>query len=180
MLSVDMFLHVCLCEIVRCPSPSHSRHQPTHCTGLQTNTHTYTCKRTQARPSLPNPLPQFCSILLLSFLQFVCRIVGGWSFVVGLRGASGRDRWRGGVKKKEKMEVLDGPQLVRAIVSMTCSSLLLSLCLLACSSRSNADKICRQKGEGVSPCYNASQDMRPLFQSKAAGGHQHPTYLVHD
>lgn len=44
-------------------------------------------------------------------------------------------------EEKEEMEVLVGPQLLRAIVSMTCSSLLLSLCLLACSSRSNADKI---------------------------------------
>lgn len=40
-----------------------------------------------------------------------------------------------------------GPQLLRAIVSMTCSSLHLSLCLLACSSRSSADKIWRRKEE---------------------------------
>lgn len=50
-----------------------------------------------------------------------------------------------------RMKKLDGSQLVRAIVSMTCSSLLLSLCLLACSSRSNADKIWGD--EEVSGCH---------------------------
>lgn len=139
MLSVDMFLHVCVCENVRCRSLSR-RHQPTRCTGPHTNTHTYTCKRTQARPSLPNP-PQVCSILLQSFCSFVCRIVGGWSFVCLGERSEGERQMERSEEKRRKMEVLDGPQLVRAIVSMTCSSLLLSLCLLACSSRSNADKI---------------------------------------
>lgn len=49
-------------------------------------------------------------------------------------------------RSEEEQEVLDGPQLVSAIVSMTCSSLLLSLCLLACSSRSKADKIWGENG----------------------------------
>lgn len=55
-------------------------------------------------------------------------------------------------RSEEEQEVLDGPQLVSAIVSMTCSSLLLSLCLLACSSRSKADKIWGEKGLEVSKC----------------------------
>lgn len=39
-------------------------------------------------------------------------------------------------------------QLLKAIVSIACSSLLLSRCLLACSSFSNAAKICRREGRG--------------------------------
>lgn len=38
-------------------------------------------------------------------------------------------------------------QLLKAIVSIACSSLLLSRCLLACSSFSNAAKICGRRGE---------------------------------
>lgn len=42
------------------------------------------------------------------------------------------------------------------MVSMTCSSLLLSLCLLACSSRSSADRICKGGGGG--------QEVREMLQ----------------
>lgn len=138
MLSVDMFLHVCMCGNIRCSSPSH-RHQPTHWTGLQTNTHTNTCKRTQARPSLPNP-PRFA---VYCFSPFAVRLSCCWGLEFCLLGerSEGERQMERRSGDKEEMEVLDGPQLLRAIVSMTCSSLLLSLCLLACSSRSNADKI---------------------------------------
>lgn len=117
---------------------SHTDTSPVTVWGCR-QTHTYTCKRTQARPSLPNPpILQYTASVLL---QFVCRIVGGWSFVCCLGERSEGERQMERSEEKEEMEVLDGPQLLRAIVSMTCSSLLLSLCLLACSSRSKADKI---------------------------------------
>lgn len=109
--------------------------------GLQTDTHIRThvsihrpAQLCRTPPSLQCTAPVLCS--------FVRRIVGGWSFVCCLGEKSeGERQMERRSEEKEEMEVLDGPQLVRAIVSMTCSSLLLSLCLLACSSRSKADKI---------------------------------------
>lgn len=99
MLSVDMFLHVCMCENVRCPSLSH-RHQPTRRMGLQTNTHTYTCKRTQARPSLPNP-PHFA---VYCFSPFAVRLSYCWGLEFCLlswweergRETDGEEEWREG------------------------------------------------------------------------------------
>jgi len=64
--------------------------------------------------------------------------------VVRVGGAAERDGWRRRRSDEEEEEEPDepiGPQLLSAIVSITCSSLLRSRCLLACSSRSNADKI---------------------------------------
>lgn len=50
------------------------------------------------------------------------------------------------VAAREAGTVLPPLQLLKAIVSIACSSLLLSRCLLACSSFSNAAKICRREG----------------------------------
>ena len=52
---------------------------------------------------------------------------------------------RGEVAEEEEDEEEVVTQLGRAIVSMTCSSLLLSLCRRACSSRSRADRIWRRR-----------------------------------
>lgn len=117
---------------------------------LQTNTHTYTCKRTQA-PPISAESPHFAVYCLGPFAVSSVVLFGGWSFVccLGERNVGERQMER---RSEEEQEVLDGPQLVSAIVSMTCSSLLLSLCLLACSSRSKADKIWGGKGLEVSKC----------------------------
>lgn len=117
---------------------------------LQTNTHTYTCKRTQA-PPISAESPHFAVYCLGPFAVSSVVLFGGWSFVccLGERNVGERQMER---RSEEEQEVLDGPQLVSAIVSMTCSSLLLSLCLLACSSRSKADKIWGEKGLEVSKC----------------------------
>jgi len=71
-------------------------------------THTYTCKRTQVRPSLPNPpILQYSASVLL---QFVCRIVGGWSFVCCLvERSEGETQMERRSEEKEEMEVQDGP-----------------------------------------------------------------------
>lgn len=132
MLSVDMFsTYAC----VKISALTHtSAHTPYGAADKHIHTHV-----SIHRPAHLCRTPPFCSILLQSFCSASVVLLGvGVMFVVWVRGARERDRWRGGVRKKE---VLDDPQLVGAIVSMTCSSLLLSLCLRACSSRSRADKI---------------------------------------
>lgn len=133
-----------------------SGHQPAHGTWLQTNTHAHTHAHTLAYTGpahlcrTPPPLPRFpvyCSG------PFAVRLWscwwGGGELSVGCGEVSGTEGWRGGARRKRrKMKRPEGPQLASAMVSMTCSSLLLSLCLLACSSRSSADRICRRGGEG--------------------------------
>lgn len=138
MLSVDMFLHVCVCENVWCPSLSH-RHQPTTLYGAA-DKHTHTHVSVHRPAHLCRPLPHFA---VYCFSPFAVSLSYCWGLEFCLFGerSEGERQMERRSEEKEETEVLDGPQLVRAIVSMTCSSLLLSLCLLACSSRSNADKI---------------------------------------
>lgn len=98
------------------------------------------------------PPSTFRSILLRSFCSLSVVLLFsqlGEKRRRGRRRWRRRDRWRGGVRRRKET---GGPQLLRAIVSITCSSLLLSLCLLACSSRSSADKIWGHKGREVSWC----------------------------
>lgn len=105
MLSVDMFLHVCVCENVRCPSLSH-RHTPTRHMGGCRQTHTYTCKRTQARPSLPNPPSCLQSTASVPFAVRLSYLLGvGVLFVVWVRGARGERQMETRSEEKEEMEV---------------------------------------------------------------------------
>lgn len=106
----------------------------------QTHTHTHVSVHRPAHLCRTPPSPCFA---VYCFGPFAVRLSYCWGLEFCLLGkrSEGERQMEGRSEEKEEMEVLDGPQLVRAIVSMTCSSLLRSLCLLACSSRSNADKI---------------------------------------
>lgn len=133
MLSVDLFSMNSCAEMSGVSSLSH-RHVPTQhgAADKHKQTHVSVHRRAHLRRT-PHGLHFTASVLLQ------CVLSRGWSFVccLGEKSEGERDRWR----RSEENEEVFGPQLVRAIVSMTCSSLLLSLCLLACSSRSKADKI---------------------------------------
>lgn len=125
MLSVDMFPHVCVCESVQCPSHSTKTRALTLYGGLQTkHTHTHVGAHRSAHLC--------CNPLILQYtasvhLQFVWRIVGGvWVlFVVWVRGARRRDRWRGGVKRRRRW---------RFWVVLSCSGPLCRWPAPACSS----------------------------------------------
>lgn len=109
--------------------------------GPQTDTHIRTHVSIH-RPAQLCRTPPVCSVLPQSFAVLSVILLGvGVLFVCLGEKSEGERQMERRSEEKEEMEALDGPQLVRAIVSMTCSSLLLSLCLLACSSRSKADKI---------------------------------------
>lgn len=129
-------------------TPAHTRYG-----AADKHTHTHVSVHRPAHLCRTPPSPCFA---VYCFGPFAVRLSYCWGLEfcsLGKRSEGERQMERRS-EEKEEMEVLDGPQLVRAIVSMTCSSLLRSLCLLACSSRSNADKIWRRKGEEVSGCYN--------------------------
>lgn len=126
--------------------PDTSPHTARGC--RQTRTHSHASVH-RPRPSLPKPLPRFAVFCFGPFAVRLWYCWGGWSRPSGVR--SEWDRLMEGRSEEEEEEVKmpEGPQLASAMVSMTCSSLLLSLCLLACSSRSSADRICRRKGQEV-------------------------------
>lgn len=69
MLSVDTFLHVCVCESVQ--TPAHTRYA-----AADKHTHTHTLAYTGPAHLCRTP-PPFRSILLRSVCSFVCGIVGG-------------------------------------------------------------------------------------------------------
>lgn len=138
MLSADTFLHVCVCKSVHTPAQT---------------THTHTLTRTVAYTGLAHlwRTPPPCrSTLLRSFYSlFLVQLGGGVRVSCPLGERSEWDRWMERKSEEEETNLPKGPQLASAMVSMTCSSLHLSLCLLACSSRSSADRICRRKGQKV-------------------------------
>lgn len=99
---VDMFSMYACVKMSGVPV-SHTDTSP-HAVCGRRQTHTYTCKHTQARPSLPNPpILQYTASVLL---QFVCRIVGGWCFVCSLGEKSeGERQMVRRSEEKEKTEV---------------------------------------------------------------------------
>lgn len=100
MLSVDMFLHICMCENVPCPSHS-QRHMPTHRMGLQTkHTHTHVSVHRSAHLCC-NPSPCFA---VYCFSPFAVRLLYCWGLEFCLlsgweeRGEEthGEEEWREG------------------------------------------------------------------------------------
>lgn len=111
-------------------------------------------------PPPPQVLQYTASVLLQLVLLGVGVVFSVWARRVRERGRQ--------IKRRSEEEDVNGPQLLRAIVSMICSSLLLSLCLLACSSRSKDDKIWKPKEEKFSKCYNmlAFKNISTFFLNK--------------
>lgn len=80
MLSVDMFLHVCTCENVWCPSLTQTRAHTLY-GAAEKHTHTHVSVH---RPTHLCRTPPFCSLLLQSFCSSSVVLLGvGVLFVVG-------------------------------------------------------------------------------------------------
>lgn len=169
MLSVDTFLHVCVCESVQ--TPAHTRYVAAD---KHTHTHSHVSVH-RPRPSLPNPSPvsQYTASVLFAVRLWFCW--GGWSCPLSVRSEWDRRMERRSEEEEEEMKMPEGPQLASAMVSMTCSSLLLSLCLLACSSRSSADRICRRRGQKVSRGHG---DAAGAFGASGSGGFEPNTLFT--
>lgn len=180
MLSVDMFLHVCMCENVRCLSLSH-RHQPTHCMWLQTNTHTYTYVSIHRPAHLCRTPPPFCSILLQSFCSSSVILLGVGVLFVGWeeRGGEtdGEEEWREGGDGGAGWSSAGQSHCVDDLLQLAPQSL--SPRLLVPFQRWQDLKIERRRGQWMlqTSCW-CVQTMPSFSPNKAVRGHQHLTSLV--